>query len=111
MEETRLRCENERLREELAAMTKRAEDAERHGYFCPHCDAVFPLSKEGAFAALSHEQSCHKSPIILERDRLQADNARLRDSLERILNSGSIFSHYDIANAALRPVNTTAEED
>lgn len=100
----------DRLRSDLAAMTKRAEEAERHGYFCPHCDAVFPLSKDGAFAALAHEQSCHKSPFVLERDRLQADNARLRKALESLVkchaNGGFVEPDEDVltqARAALKP--------
>ena len=52
-----------------------------NSFFCPHCNAKFPTTADGAIEALEHEQTCKQSPIVQERDALRAENARLWEAL------------------------------
>ncbi|WP_027176858.1 hypothetical protein [Desulfovibrio aminophilus] len=65
-----LQDENVRLtaeRDRLQAQVRELENS----FFCPHCNAKFPTTPDGAIEALEHEQTCKQSPIVQERDRLR----------------------------------------
>ena len=64
-------------RDRLQAKVRELENS----FFCPHCNAKFPTTADGAIEALEHEQTCKQSPIVQERDALRAENARLWEAL------------------------------
>lgn len=68
-----LRAERDRLQAQVREL--------ENSFFCPHCNAKFPTTADGAIEALEHEQTCKQSPIVQERDALRAENARLWEAL------------------------------
>ena len=89
-----------RLQSDLAAERKRREEAEK----------MVSLTAKvlGSLDTKTHCLHCWAEEIMKELglahddvQTLRADNARLRVEMARILDSGNLFEHYDIARAAL----------
>lgn len=87
-----------RLQSALSAEQKRREEAEAFDVRRLSCQCG------GSGGHFSHCTICGRPKTKNLTDRitsLRADNARLRAEMQRILDSGNLFEHHDIARAAI----------
>jgi predicted RNA-binding Zn-ribbon protein involved in translation (DUF1610 family) len=78
-------------------------------YPCPWCGRSVEQGescwcKQSQGEAMSRQElRAELKEARAERDRLTAENERMREALGRILDSGNLFAHYAVARAAIRP--------
>lgn len=107
----------ERIKALLSAEAENARlqaELDDSGVFCPHCEEMWPYkdgedNTEAIRAALLHEQTCPKNPLVRERDRLREALVFARDFIMSGPRPGDEMMAVQRISAALEPANPKKE--